>query len=271
MPQSPSGAYNKNALIFNMVDGTSGFLAKRPDTESGNKNAILSFYEPNFTLSSGADNSPSLTFESGNYNFYDPDNASAYTGNSVTLLKNLHCTFLPGTLVRLPDLTMYNSSTLSILGKCEVYDKATISDSARFIASGAEITFSADVNVLSGASMLATSGAVVRCLTAISVHGTNTPTLVVSNSTFDASAANMYIGYANDGIVRLVSGEMSIFGKEGVCVATTGGNGTLELIDGKLSVARIRLSRSTADSSKSAVFHQKGGVFTADTTIQFQQ
>ncbi|MBO5752014.1 MAG: hypothetical protein J6R80_06400 [Kiritimatiellae bacterium] len=70
MPQSPSGAYAKNALVFHTVDGRSEFLAKRPDTELGNKNAILSFYEPNFTLSSGADNSHSLTFESGNYNFY---------------------------------------------------------------------------------------------------------------------------------------------------------------------------------------------------------
>lgn len=268
MPFAAPGSYN-----------SSGFFIYNPDSEGciytyGNtlSNAVLSLRNADFTVAADAEKRVTASFIKGTYDFAPDGLASKDLSFDVQL--GAMASFSSMTELKMPRLSVGSGSRLYLNGKTEILGGVSVSGGRLEFLGEDEKTIGDNVSVSASGVLLVDDGALVRQLSGqLGIEGTALSQLLVSNGVYDATAVDVYVGAKTDGRLTVDGGEVRVFGGNGIQVGHTGGNGTVELLRGKLTVNRIRLSRSTASDAIRALFVQKGGAFeaTGDNGIQFQQ
>ena len=281
MPASSQGVYPSNPfIVWNGAGWTEHKALVEVNRGDNGTDPIFRFTDADFKLTTDAEGKTSVLFDKGEYNFCNPDGITKYTGHTVRFMNGVKAEFGKTSSVCFPALEVKGTaSSLSIYGSADISGNMSVANTATLMfSSGGTVSLSCNSASLSdGGTLIIDNGTILKATvgaadSSIPVYGDKRPSLIVSNATFIAEKNSMTLGNTTDGLLRLAGGKMAVTGSNGIQVGAGGnGNGTIELVDGEMSVNRVRLSRNNAGIGNSSVFHQKGGVFNASGVgIKFQ-
>lgn len=250
MPYSEGGAYNSGsswALGFQHGDGNI-FAALYPSTANG---PCFSWEEPEFTLTSDASGLSTLEVLRGTFDFRSVGGYSATANTFKMTTRGGTVLFGTNVTVKLPNVEIDHANANLL------FRGANLTECGAFTEKQKYVEFS------DGASAV---------ISALDINSSTKPQMVVSNATVTVTG-NAFIGSSTDGkLIVYDGGAVSVKSGNAIQVAHGGGSGGIEVHGGSLKTERIRVSRGSATSAKSAYILQTGGTITlSGSGIQFQQ